>query len=52
MNFKLGIIDSFIPSRDRAKRIGNVYYVINGKTVDVQRFINVHKLYPVECSNN
>ena len=50
MNIKLGIINSFKPSRDGAKRIGNIYYVINGKTVHVRRPIN--KLYPVECSNN
>ena len=50
MNIKLGIINSFKPSRDGAKRIGNIHYVINGKTVHVRRPIN--KLYPVECSNN
>ena len=50
MNFKLGIIDSFKPSRGGAKRIANVHYVINGKTVHVQRPIN--RLNPVECNNN
>ena len=49
-NFKLGIIDSFKPSRNGAERIANVRYVINGKTVHVRRPIN--KLYPVECNNN
>lgn len=43
MNFKLGIIDKFKPSRDGAKRMANVQYVINSKTVYVPRLIN--KLY-------
>ena len=50
MNFKLGIIDSFKPSRDSAKRIANVHYVINGKINHVRRPNN--KLYPVECNKN
>ena len=37
MNFKLGTIDSFKPSRDGAIRIANVHYVINSKTVHVRR---------------
>ena len=49
MNFKLNIIDSFIQSRYGAKRIANVHYVINGKTVHVQKLIK--KLYTVECNN-
>ena len=40
MNFTLGIIDSFKPSRDGAKRIANLRYVIYGKTVHVRRPIN------------
>ena len=35
MNFKLGIIDSLKPSRDGAKRMANIPYVINDKTVHV-----------------
>ena len=35
MNFKLGIIDSLKPSRDGAKRMANIHYVINDKTVHV-----------------
>ena len=31
MIFKLSTIDSFKPSRDSAKRIENVHYLINGK---------------------
>ena len=45
-NFQLGIIDSYKPSRDGAKRIANVNNVISDKTVHVRRPIN--KLYPVE----
>ena len=47
MKFKLGITDSFKPSRDGAERIANVHYDINGKTVKP-----INKLYPVECKNN
>ena len=50
MNFKLGIIDCFKPSRDSAKRIANLHYIINGKTNHMRRPNN--KLYPVECNKN
>ena len=50
INYKLGIIESFKPSRDGAKRVAHVRYVINGKTSILSRPIN--KLYPVECSNH
>ena len=50
MNFKLGIIYSFKPYRDGAKRIANELYVIDGKNVYVQRPSLL--LYPVECNNN
>ena len=50
MNFRLGVIDSFKPSRDGYKRVANVRYNINGKTLTITRPVN--KLYPVECSNN
>ena len=40
INFRLGVIDSFMPGRDGFQRIAIVYYVTNGKASEIRCQIN------------
>ena len=40
INLRVGIIDSFMPSRDGIQRNAIVCYVINGNTSEIRRKIN------------
>ena len=40
INFRVGVIDSFMPARDGIQRISIVYYVTNGKASEIRCQIN------------
>ena len=40
INFRVGVIDSFIPARDGIQKIPIVYYVTNGKASEIRCQIN------------
>ena len=48
ITLKVGVIDSYLPSRDGIKRIANVRCLINEKQSEIRRPIN--KLYPIESN--
>ncbi|XP_057299540.1 uncharacterized protein LOC130630164 [Hydractinia symbiolongicarpus] len=49
-NWKIGVVEEFVPSRDGKKRGAVVRYVLNGNTHTIRRPIN--KLYPVELAKD
>ncbi|XP_057302253.1 uncharacterized protein LOC130636526 [Hydractinia symbiolongicarpus] len=49
-NWKMGVVEEFVPSRDGKKRGAVVRYVLNGNTHTIRRPIN--KLYPVELAKD
>ena len=48
INLRVGIINSFVPSRDGIKRIAIVRYVRNGKRSEIR--LAIKNLYPIENS--
>ena len=46
INFRVGVIDSFILSQDGIQKIPIVYYVTNGKASEIRCQINT--LYPID----
>ena len=40
INFRVGVIDSFMPARDSIQRIAIMYYVTNGKASEIRCQIN------------
>ena len=46
INFRLGVIDSFMPGRDGFQRIAIMYYVTNGKASEIRCQINT--LYSID----
>ncbi|XP_057302744.1 uncharacterized protein LOC130636910 [Hydractinia symbiolongicarpus] len=48
-NWKMGVVEEFVPSRDGEKRGAVVRYVLNGNTHTIGP---INKLYPVEFAKN
>ena len=46
INFRVGVIDSFIPAQDGIQKIPIVYYVTNGKASEIRCQINT--LYSID----
>ena len=46
INFRVGVIDSFILAQDGIQKIPIVYYVTNGKASEIRCQINT--LYPID----
>ena len=46
INFRVGVIDSFILSQDGIQKIPILYYVTNGKASEIRCQINT--LYPID----